>query len=61
MKKSLIVASLALVMLFHAAAPALAAQWQYLVVIQTGEGFTGKNLELPDKVRSVPDMLNHFG
>jgi hypothetical protein len=61
MKKSLIAPLLGLVMLCGSASVASAATWQYLVVIQAGEGFTGKNLKLPDKVKSVPDMLNHYG
>lgn len=61
MKKSLIVALLGLMLLCSSASTAMAAGWSYLVVIQSGEGFTGKNLKLPEKVKSVPDMLNHYG
>jgi hypothetical protein len=61
MKKFLIVTLLGVMFLCQSASTAMAATWQYLVVIQSGEGFTGKNLKLPEKVKSVPDMLNHFG
>ena len=61
MKKALIVALLGLAFLAQPTFAAPPAPWQYLVVIQTGDGFTGKNLKLPDSVKSVPDMLNHFG
>ena len=60
MKRALIVALLGLT-LFCQTASAAPAAWQYLVVIQTSDGFTGKDLKLPAGTKSVPDMLNHFG